>query len=395
MAMATLERFNRQRQRQIDREAEGSDKQLADWGAKVNRFRGNRLVCRRVLHAGPAARKLKWIGGLSMKMDTNRNAEGQEGEIALSYKERGTLMTPQLNEKDQSQTRPASDRIVQRNRQNARKSTGPKTQKGKEQSRWNAVTHGLCVKNHRVFPFKENQEELRKLYARLVNDRQPVGDLEESCVEQIAMCLWKRKRAWNAENAEIRLGEEDILEKVRDLHEGQLMTQGDRIVMALLRSAEREIESIGELSEDLKAKIFAAGPQLPELWPDFQEAAEEAAEERDQESANRIAKEKRLTVDAVKKVQAINPTWQRERARFVALTTIEGADWFMRQAYEPARQLSERRLLAEFGRREIPDYGPVDKIIRYAAANERELHRAVDILEDLQRRRKGEPVLPR
>ncbi len=122
--------------------------------------------------------------------------------------------------------------------------------------------------------------------------------------------------------------------------------------------------------------------------------AEETAKEKVRECAKEIAKEKGLTIDAVKKVLANDPAAQRERARFVALTTIEGAEWFMRRVYEPNRDLAERRLQAKFGESSIPDNGPIDKIIRYGGANERDLDRALDRLERLQRRRKGEPVPP-
>ncbi len=207
-----------------------------------------------------------------MHMDTNRNAEGQEGGIALTDREGGTqLMTPQLNEKDQSEKRRVSIRKVENNRKNAEKSTGPRTERGKGYSCMNAFKHGLRLNRPEAFPFKERQEELRKLYARLVDEMQPVGFLEESCVEQIAVCLWKRKRVFTYENAEIRLREENVLEEVRSLNEVSLMTESDRFVMSLLRSAKNEIESIGELSEELKERFSLLSHSFRNCGPSFKQ----------------------------------------------------------------------------------------------------------------------------
>jgi len=48
----------------------------------------------------------------------------------------------------------------------------------------------------------------------------------------------------------------------------------------------------------------------------------------------------------------------------------------------------------EYDRHAIPNAEVMDKILRYEAAIERSLDRAIARLERLQRRRKGESVLP-
>jgi len=47
-----------------------------------------------------------------------------------------------------------------------------------------------------------------------------------------------------------------------------------------------------------------------------------------------------------------------------------------------------------YGRHLIPNRDALDKILRYETTIERSLDRALNRLDRLQRRRKGEPVLP-
>ena len=87
-----------------------------------------------------------------------------------------------------------SDRKVQANRANARKSTGPKTAEGKLWSSRNAIKHGILVRG----PDMENREELVSLLRGVRESLHPEGSMEETCVEEIAGCLWRFRRAHRA-----------------------------------------------------------------------------------------------------------------------------------------------------------------------------------------------------
>src|ERR1017187_5803450 len=89
-----------------------------------------------------------------------------------------------------------SQRKLKANRENARKSTGPKTPSGKASSRRNAITHGLFVRH--ITDFKaldENRQEYEDLLNGLWGQYQPDGRAEEVEVERIALCYWRQKRA--------------------------------------------------------------------------------------------------------------------------------------------------------------------------------------------------------
>jgi hypothetical protein len=99
--------------------------------------------------------------------------------------------------------RPTSVRQIEANRRNALRSTGPKTPKGKQISRLNALTHGLRAKDV-VIPGQEDPAEFEAILRELREDRKPQGHLEIHLVEQIGMALWRLRRVYRAENGEIR-----------------------------------------------------------------------------------------------------------------------------------------------------------------------------------------------
>jgi hypothetical protein len=85
-----------------------------------------------------------------------------------------------------------SDKQAEANRQNALKSTGPKTPEGKAVARLNAVRHGLL--SQEVLLPGEDEATLRELGERMRAELQPVGELESLLVEQIIAAVWRLHR---------------------------------------------------------------------------------------------------------------------------------------------------------------------------------------------------------
>lgn len=95
---------------------------------------------------------------------------------------------------------------VAANRLNARRSTGPRSAKGKEVAKWNALKHGLLAKSA-VIPIgdgKEDPEEFRIVLQTLSQQYKPVGMIEEMLVERIAVSYWRLRRVQLAEVGEIQ-----------------------------------------------------------------------------------------------------------------------------------------------------------------------------------------------
>jgi hypothetical protein len=82
---------------------------------------------------------------------------------------------------------------IEANRQNALRSTGPKTALGKTISSRNATRHGFYATT--VLLPDEDQEEFRRLARRLVLAYAPCGVLEEEQVRTILESRWPLRRA--------------------------------------------------------------------------------------------------------------------------------------------------------------------------------------------------------
>jgi hypothetical protein len=102
--------------------------------------------------------------------------------------------------------RPVSERRIQANRRNALRSTGPKTARGKRAVAGNAIKHGFLAREVVITTGdgEEALEEFHALIERLWEYYEPVGVVEESLVQTIATCWWRKARVIRAENGEIR-----------------------------------------------------------------------------------------------------------------------------------------------------------------------------------------------
>jgi hypothetical protein len=83
------------------------------------------------------------------------------------------------------------------NRRNARKSTGPITQEGKQRSRCNAVRHGLTAET--VIGALEDAEDYRAFEAAVIADYDAQCAVERELVLRLASLLWRLRRATTME----------------------------------------------------------------------------------------------------------------------------------------------------------------------------------------------------
>ena len=83
-----------------------------------------------------------------------------------------------------------SQRKIEANRRNAKKSTGPKTAKGKAKSSWNSTRHGLLSQRLPLI-YGKTKKHFTRLLKSLQQDLEPVGTLEELLVEKIAQTYWR------------------------------------------------------------------------------------------------------------------------------------------------------------------------------------------------------------
>jgi hypothetical protein len=85
-----------------------------------------------------------------------------------------------------------SNNKVRANRQNAKKSTGPRTVSGKEKVSGNALTHGLTAEKHVIIG--ESIEEFNTFKNSMFNVYEPFGAYEEEIFIKLIELLWRLRR---------------------------------------------------------------------------------------------------------------------------------------------------------------------------------------------------------
>jgi hypothetical protein len=91
----------------------------------------------------------------------------------------------------------ATEKQFEANRQNAQKSTGPKTPEGRAAVRLNGVKHGLTAET--IVLKGESQADFTALFDSLEAEHRPVSPTEEALVVQLAMATWRLRRLYHVE----------------------------------------------------------------------------------------------------------------------------------------------------------------------------------------------------
>ena len=86
---------------------------------------------------------------------------------------------------------------IEANRRNARKSTGPITQEGKQRSHCNAIRHGLTAET--VIGALEDTEVYQAFEAAIIADYDAQSAVERELVLRLASLLWRLRRATTIE----------------------------------------------------------------------------------------------------------------------------------------------------------------------------------------------------
>ncbi len=98
----------------------------------------------------------------------------------------------------------ASEKQIRANQQNAQQSSGPKSPEGKRTVSGNRLTHGIL--SNKLLLAGDDPHDYESLLDDLQAQLRPVGVLELSLVEKIAVILWRQRRLVAAETATIELG---------------------------------------------------------------------------------------------------------------------------------------------------------------------------------------------
>lgn len=269
-----------------------------------------------------------------------------------------------------------SPRKIAANRQNALKSTGPRTAHGKAYSRRNSIKHGLFARDWLDFVvLGEDPQEYEKLLNDFWDQYQPRGRAEELEVERIAHCWWRLKRAWRFENAICHIGVRDFARQeiaYQDEFIQELRRKDDAILIEL-RNAKNAIEVTGGgLPQDLKQRIFTIDPKFETIWCAIERNVEDEL--------------KALT--ASKKLPEPSPEeYSLATSRIILMRAIAFLEGMVKRT---GVGVTENALAQHL----VPKREEGDRLLRYETSIERNLGRAQERLERLQRRRTGGAVSP-
>ena len=134
-----------------------------------------------------------------------------------------------------------SEAKIEANRRNALKSTGPRTERGRERAQLNALRHGMTAKqlvarDEDFGDFARFSEELRATLA-------PADPVEEQLVEGIVVSTWRLRRLWRTEAGIIQVSQRYAdhwdKAKVASASAPDKLTQLSRYEVALERLLQR------------------------------------------------------------------------------------------------------------------------------------------------------------
>ena len=129
----------------------------------------------------------------------------------------------------------ATQRQIAANKQNASKSSGPRTAEGKSIASRNAVKHGLT--GQQIMVPGENPDEFEALVQRIIMELEPEGEIEPQLAEQIATGLWRKRRIFRIESEVLRVRPETLC-RITEFSEhesnGRELDEGERVAVEVL-----------------------------------------------------------------------------------------------------------------------------------------------------------------
>ena len=151
-----------------------------------------------------------------------------------------------------------TEKQIQSNRGNARKSSGPKTAAGRNRARMNALKHGLA--GFQITTFDENPGDYEKFHGEIVQSLKPEGAFEEQLAERIATCAWRLRRIPRIEarlfqSKRLEIVDQKALPAARDQHaEMTQLGTTEEPDSTLLLVAKTRMDFLISLLVDLGAK---------------------------------------------------------------------------------------------------------------------------------------------
>jgi len=235
---------------------------------------------------------------------------------------------------------------------------------------------------------KEDAHEFEALHQQFRDDLEPVGPLEEMLVDQIVTAHWRKRRVLTAEAGEIALNVDDGHWRRNrgpnpPLQWMEWSGLGDP-AYTMSASAEGNMV-IGNILGHLRERVEREG--------ELTEAAVEASVRAFRGRPNHLTEDlARLQVKLQANPEGLEPAAWRARNRAEALSCLDHELSRAASREEECRVREQQAEVSHQAAAALPDAATLDKILRYEAALDRQIYRAIAQLERLQCRRRGEDI---
>jgi hypothetical protein len=276
---------------------------------------------------------------------------------------------------------------------------GPKTEGGKEVTRWNATRHGIRSPVP-VVPGVEKKEDWEEHRDGVIESLSPEGHLELVLAERVALLSWRLNRVTRYETETITLSQEKLEDALADRRRfgsyvvGPAHPEDVRSELQDARRTQRVLKQFPNLPDDKRLsgpdaagvldlvwgqtdeEVEAEEVQLPGEIPDWA-GLEEYMAEWDGWTVSLVRECISAIASAAKEEQEELIEAATERARLEIISTKSAAE----RVEQDLARMSRERLL--------PDERTLEKVARYEAHLSRGLYKALHELEALQARRTG------
>jgi len=300
---------------------------------------------------------------------------------------------------DEPASSQTSERKQQANRENAKHSTGPRTDRGKFWSRYNALTYGLYTPDVviRTGDGKEDAEQFGIYLDGLRRSWKPQDLMQESLVRTIAECDWRLRRAARAEVGEIRRTTDSYfarqnLDSLEDLEDATRPFWTRAESKSSARDSAARIENRITALEHARTELDQRG-YVPEefenaLNSEFGHKVADRVYRLSQLTALRMAdEEKRSGSDQERGERRAVGAEELDDEKRTLLRLIETKITALQHFLTNLQQAEARELQANLLAFNLPPREFVDKLIRYETALENKKNKAIALLLKLQSRK--------
>jgi hypothetical protein len=285
---------------------------------------------------------------------------------------------------------------------------GPATQNGKQIVRWNATRHGISSPQP-VVPGLEKQEDWESHLEGIMENLSPVGHLEVTLAERVALLSWRLHRVTRYETQSIAVSQEQVEEDIHrmarllSLHENPYASthpEDISIDAKLSKQAHSALRRFPSLELD---KILKGADASSVVWGVLMEAKKTAEEEIDEEALDLPGVPEDAMIEELPAMKVADVRGCVEA--IAAHVSLDPDDLLELATYKAGREARsaahkkedmEQEISRKVRERILPDVKTLEKITRYEAHLSRQLFQCLHELENLQKHRTtgdGVPLL--